>query len=664
MPTVPKPAAPPPRRRQTPVATGPVSPPPVAVGRGRWRAVPRLSPIVLGVAGVGLAGLLVATAVSSLSGQGRGASSAEPLVQATAAAVQDAAPPWAAATEAPPPTLEPPAAAPQPAAATPAAIAAAPVAVEPAAPTSPAVPATPNLADAWASLLSSIADPWNHDWPTVIDRLAAFRRTYPDFGPAQDKLYVALLASGQSRVAAGDVDAGRQQLEQAQGLLPARPEAPAALATLAAPGDADSSPATTAPESGKPGTTTASPPDATTPGDASGLAANGSASAPAASAPLAVGDDAAAGSDGSEPDAAAIAAANPPDDDTSGGATTDEVAADSGDTTLADTNSRADDEASAAASPAVAVEPAVAAMPAVVAAPVAAAAAPSRQASTSAGGNASGGGAATGTTRASTAAASAGTSTTANRTLPASPARPAAATSAHSASGNAQAATAGAGAAPPSAQAAPTKQPFVPPHPPGSRRGRGHDRQAVVRASRPVRHAHTGALVIVISSILVMSTGLPVARAIEVDCWEPYDNPDTPCPLSDGGVVHGYIKARGGVDYFQFSTQLPGTHAHISLDELPADYDLYLADANAQLIAQSMTSGLAPELIDMNLDTPGDYNLYVVSDPSVDNDPDHAYVLTIGLTPPAPPARARRRSRPPRRLPAHPRQRAPRRRLA
>jgi hypothetical protein len=151
-----------------------------------------------------------------------------------------------------------------------------------------------------------------------------------------------------------------------------------------------------------------------------------------------------------------------------------------------------------------------------------------------------------------------------------------------------------------------------------------------------VRFARTGALVLAISCTLLLSTGLPVARAIEVDCWEPYDDSDTPCPLSDGDVVHGYIKARGGVDYFQFSTQLPGTHAHISLDELPADYDLYLADADAQLIAQSVTSGLAPELIDMNLDTPGDYNLYVVSDPSVDNDPDHAYVLTIGLTPPAP----------------------------
>ncbi|MBV9357104.1 MAG: PASTA domain-containing protein [Chloroflexi bacterium] len=127
---------------------------------------------------------------------------------------------------------------------------------------------------------------------------------------------------------------------------------------------------------------------------------------------------------------------------------------------------------------------------------------------------------------------------------------------------------------------------------------------------------------------------MPVARAVEVDCWSPYDNPDTPCPVSDGDVVHGYIKDRGGVDYFQFSTQLSGTHAHITLDELPADYDLYLADASAQLIAQSVTPGLAPELIDTDLDTPGDYFLYVVSDPSVDNDPDHPYVLTVGLIPP------------------------------
>ncbi len=148
--------------------------------------------------------------------------------------------------------------------------------------------------------------------------------------------------------------------------------------------------------------------------------------------------------------------------------------------------------------------------------------------------------------------------------------------------------------------------------------------------------ARAGALILALACTLVMSTAMSVVHAIEVDCWSPYDNPDTPCPLSDGGVVHGYIKARGGVDYFQFSTQLPGTHAHITLDELPADYDLYLADANAQLIAQSVTSGLGPELIDMDLNNPGDYFLYVVADPSVDNDPDHPYVLTIGLTPPQP----------------------------
>jgi hypothetical protein len=152
-----------------------------------------------------------------------------------------------------------------------------------------------------------------------------------------------------------------------------------------------------------------------------------------------------------------------------------------------------------------------------------------------------------------------------------------------------------------------------------------------------VSRAGGGRLAFAFACLLLMSAGMPVAHAIEVDCWSPYDNPGTPCPLSDGAVVRGYIEARGGVDYFQFSTQLPGTHAHITLDELPADYDLYLADANAQLIAQSVTPGLAAELIDMDLDTPGDYNLYVVSDPSVDNDPDHPYVLTIGLTPPIPP---------------------------
>ncbi len=270
VPTEQKPASPTPPRLRPPIASGPVSPPPVAVGRGRWRAVLRPSPIVLGVAGVGLAGLLVATAVSSVSGPGRSASSAEPLIEVTAATpvAIDAAP---AAVERSAPTA--------PAAPT----AAAPPAT-PTAQVAPQPPATVTVDDAWASLLTSIAGPWNHDWPTVIDRLAAFRRSYPDYGPAQDKLYVALLASGQSRIAAGDLDAGRQQLELAQALLPARPEAPAALATVSA-SNAPDGPAVAADE---PASASSAPPSASADAPTSGAPRSNEAVAQDASAPQAI----------------------------------------------------------------------------------------------------------------------------------------------------------------------------------------------------------------------------------------------------------------------------------------------------------------------------------------------------------------------------------------
>lgn len=134
---------------------------------------------------------------------------------------------------------------------------------------------------------------------------------------------------------------------------------------------------------------------------------------------------------------------------------------------------------------------------------------------------------------------------------------------------------------------------------------------------------------------------LPLAQprhtlAEEVECSAPYDDPATPCPLSDGAVMHGVINQHGGVNYFQVDTQVPAVSVHIELTELPADYDLYLADANAQLIAQSVTGGLAPEVIDTVLANAGTYHLYVVCDPSVANDPDVPYRLSLTLQAPPP----------------------------
>jgi PASTA domain len=128
-----------------------------------------------------------------------------------------------------------------------------------------------------------------------------------------------------------------------------------------------------------------------------------------------------------------------------------------------------------------------------------------------------------------------------------------------------------------------------------------------------------------------------LVRAVEVDCSEPYDDPSTPCPIDDGAVVQGVIARRAGVDYFQFTTRTADVHAHVELTELPADYDLYLADGDAQLIDQSVHDGLTPEVIDTVLPDPGTFYLYVVCDPSVTEDPADPFRLTLSLVAPAPP---------------------------
>jgi hypothetical protein len=73
---------------------------------------------------------------------------------------------------------------------------------------------------------------WEKDWPRSITLTQEFLRVYPDFGPAREKLYGALVAYGDALLAQGDKDGAVQRLEQAVALLPERGEAPAMLLAL------------------------------------------------------------------------------------------------------------------------------------------------------------------------------------------------------------------------------------------------------------------------------------------------------------------------------------------------------------------------------------------------------------------------------------------------
>ncbi len=139
----------------------------------------------------------------------------------------------------------------------------------------------------------------------------------------------------------------------------------------------------------------------------------------------------------------------------------------------------------------------------------------------------------------------------------------------------------------------------------------------------------------------VVHAHAPRARAAEdVPCPDAYNTPATACPLSDGAVVHGVLTDSSRVEFFTFTTDVPATHARITVSELPADYDLYLGDATSNLVASSVQDGLTPELIDADLPTAGLFFIYVVADPSVQPDPDQPYRLDLALQAPQAPASA------------------------
>src|SRR5262249_10902690 len=73
------------------------------------------------------------------------------------------------------------------------------------------------------------------------------------------------------------------------------------------------------------------------------------------------------------------------------------------------------------------------------------------------------------------------------------------------------------------------------------------------------------------------------------------------------------------------------------LTTLPADYDLYLADASGSVLGQSVQEGTTPEEIRSVLG-PGTYYLFVHSDPARTFDPNDPYTLQLTVAPPdAPP---------------------------
>jgi hypothetical protein len=81
----------------------------------------------------------------------------------------------------------------------------------------------------------ALAPIWSTDLPRTTALLDAFLARFPDYPPAVDKQYAALVGYGEQLAAAGDLDEATTQLTRARDLDPERVEAPGALRALAQP---------------------------------------------------------------------------------------------------------------------------------------------------------------------------------------------------------------------------------------------------------------------------------------------------------------------------------------------------------------------------------------------------------------------------------------------
>lgn len=107
---------------------------------------------------------------------------------------------------------------------------------------------------------------------------------------------------------------------------------------------------------------------------------------------------------------------------------------------------------------------------------------------------------------------------------------------------------------------------------------------------------------------------------------------DSGCPLSDGMSVIGYIEAAGQTNTYHFDVSEASMDVVADLTQLPADYDLYLADSAGNVIDASVQEGVNPEHLD-DLLGPGSYYLFVHADPGRPFDPDGPYSLHLAVSP-------------------------------
>jgi len=109
---------------------------------------------------------------------------------------------------------------------------------------------------------------------------------------------------------------------------------------------------------------------------------------------------------------------------------------------------------------------------------------------------------------------------------------------------------------------------------------------------------------------------------------------DAPCLLADAAPQLGILTSAGETNAYEYSAIRLSNDVVISLSQLPADYDLYLADANGTILGSSVQEDLTPESIEVNVG-PGVYYVYVHVDDGRLPDPTTSYLVQAALQPTA-----------------------------
>jgi hypothetical protein len=99
---------------------------------------------------------------------------------------------------------------------------------------SPGTPEPPEASDSerWDALQPQLDAAWGADTAATIALLKDFVDRFPDFAPAREKLYAALIAQATDLGASGDRDGATEAAQRAASLLPDRGEAMLLLASL------------------------------------------------------------------------------------------------------------------------------------------------------------------------------------------------------------------------------------------------------------------------------------------------------------------------------------------------------------------------------------------------------------------------------------------------